>query len=106
MTEITGLKGCLTVVVAKVDLDIQEAFSHFCIDVNGKQVPLNVIGLLTDTEHKYLVLHDMEGLVSEADYAIVEVVQAESMALTEINDNQVYQSLCDLWEMHLAQLEV
>lgn len=99
--EITVLRELLM-----VEVDIKEAFSELFILVDDKPVQINVIGILKSEDREFVVLSDMAGLIAEDEYIICELIRENELKFEEVEDDKIYDELCDLWELHLDGLEV
>lgn len=77
--------------------NINELFASMSITVNGKDVPLNVMGVIVspDNGNRYLVITDMEGLVGEDEFDVLELIAKEDkVVIREIEDEELYDELC------------
>ena len=86
--------------------DVNSAFKEFYIQVEGKPVEINAIGILRNGKKDYVVLTDMEHYVEADEYVIVEMVHQNGETIfKEITDFQFYNELCDARETVLERME-
>lgn len=104
-TRTTVLRGSFEVERTKVTRG--DPFGYFIV-VDGKPTRLNAIGFIRYKEKYYIILTDMpEFGISSEEYGIAEIegIKEQQPVLKDVEDEEVYKELCELWETSTEEID-